>query len=144
MTDFKDAPDDRDSWGSRKTDHADPNFGRACMLCKTPIRAGGRHEHTCPEMRAIAEVHTLRRERDEARAALAAILKAAEKVDAILAPLRDERDNREHNWLVRENAMQQAFAEAIDGWGAQQAMSDPDSIARVERMWAAARALPKD
>jgi hypothetical protein len=37
-------------WGSLATDHSDPNFGRACLLCRSPIRAGLRYMHECPRV----------------------------------------------------------------------------------------------
>lgn len=35
-------------WGSLASDADDPNRGRECLCCRSPIRAGLRYMHECP------------------------------------------------------------------------------------------------
>lgn len=43
-------------WGLAPGDDRDPNYGRSCMLCGTPVRRGERLVHECSEAERTAHL----------------------------------------------------------------------------------------
>lgn len=54
-------------WGSLPGDAEDPNFGRVCIQCDMPVRAGERYAHVCSNPTNPAGIE-LGRVRDRLRA----------------------------------------------------------------------------